>query len=219
MFKSKKRPIIIPQLEHARLSGYLAYFWGNEDVALSPIDHKAFVAGVTHHDRGYGHLDTMGIGEVDSAVWLATQKRGILRELADPIADGVALIHIRRLLNYAESNSAEDVITLAEQRIEQAIAQTPYTRQDFENADTITDICDMISFIFCFEEAKQFTKPVFSDGESIPMQVTLVDTGKITLDPYPLSISELSGFILGYEASSYPDHPEPVMVEYTITPA
>ena len=69
MFKSKKRAITIPQSEHARLAGYLAYHWGNADVAPPPLDRVAFASGVTNHDRGYGHLDSMAIGEVDDAIW------------------------------------------------------------------------------------------------------------------------------------------------------
>ena len=219
MFRSKIRPIIIPQLEHARLSGFLAYFWGNKLVAPPSVDKDSFVSGVTHHDRGYDPFDTMGIGETDAAVWLATQKRGIQRELANPVADAVALMHIRRLLNYADGDSAKDVIALAGERIEEAIAQTPYQRQDFERADTITNLCDMISFAFCFEEPRQFMQSVFSNEDSVEIQVQFLGAGKIALDPYPLSILELRGFILGYEASSYPDHPQPMMVEYIITPA
>ena len=217
MFKSKMRQIIISQSEHARLSGHLAYFWGNAEVALPPIDPISFAMGVTHHDRGYGHLDTMAIGEVDDAVWLATQKRGILTPLADPIADTVALMHIRRLLNYATGDAAANVIALAEQRIEQSISETPYTRDHFNHADTITDLCDMVSFALCFEEPTQFQRSVDSQGETKVIQVTVLGRGHIQLSPYPFSIPEIKGFILGYHTVGYPDHLQPVIVEYTIT--
>jgi hypothetical protein len=219
MFRSKIRPIIIPQLEHARMAGQIAYHWGNDTIVPPPIDKHRFVLGVTDHDRGYDPFDTMGIGEVDATVWLATQKRGLLRELADPIADAVVLLHIRRLLNYADAGVAKDVITLAEQRIANTISRTNYKRQVFHRADTISDFCDITSFIFCFEEPKEITKSVYSNGELIDIQVNLLDGGNITLDPYPLSVPELRGFVLGYEAIGYPDHPQPVMVEYHITSA
>ena len=31
MFKSKQRPIVIPQWEHQKLAGTLALLWGNAD--------------------------------------------------------------------------------------------------------------------------------------------------------------------------------------------
>lgn len=51
----------------------LAYFWHSTPA----IDREAFAIGVSHHDRGYGPIDTMAIGEVDETIWLATQRRGI----------------------------------------------------------------------------------------------------------------------------------------------
>lgn len=217
MFKSKFRPIIIPQSEHARLAGLLAYFWGNEMVAPPPIHRLSFVSGVTHHDRGYGLIDTIGIGEVDDAIWLATQKRGLLQELADPTAEAVALHHIRRLLNFADADYAAEVIALAEQHIEQTVHQTPYPRETFQQADTITDFCDMVSFTFCFEQPKQFEKIIRSQGKTTTIKIHILEAGQIALDPYPLAIPELRGFILGYEAAGYPDHLQPISVEYLIS--
>jgi len=52
MFKSRKRSITIPQSEHARLSGFIARFWGNEQVDPPPVGKEAFTLGVTLHDRG-----------------------------------------------------------------------------------------------------------------------------------------------------------------------
>ncbi|MCA9912770.1 MAG: DUF3891 family protein [Anaerolineae bacterium] len=128
MFKSKLRPIIIPQTEHARLSGILAHLWGNDRIAPPPVERAAFTMGVTYHDRGYGSLDTMPIGEVDEQVWLATQRRGIETPLTNIIADTVALVHIRRLLTYTDHPGAKPLLALADQRIEDNIRQTSHTR-------------------------------------------------------------------------------------------
>jgi hypothetical protein len=215
MFKSRTRPIIIPQAEHSRLSGVLAHLWGNPEIAAPPIDHAAFTLGVTHHDRGYGSFDTLAIGEVDDEIWLATQQHGIEVRLANATADSVALMHIRRLLSYADHAGAQPIIALAEQRIADTIARTPYTREVFEQADSITRLCDRIAFDFSFEAPSQFETPVFSDGELRPIQVQ-IEAGQINLHPWPLAVPAVRGFIIGYEASGYPERREPVLVEFTI---
>lgn len=219
MFRSKARPIIIPQSEHARLAGLIALYWGNHDIAPPSIDRRAFTLGVTLHDRGYGLLDTMGIGEVDDAIWLATQKRGIEATLNDPTADTVALMHLRRLLNISNHPDTKAVIDRAENRIAATIERTPYDRELFEQADTITRTCDMISFRFCFEEPIEFEETVISHGASVGIQVQIIESGQIRLNPWPLTVPELRGFILGYEETGYPDHPEPIMVEFTMQPS
>jgi hypothetical protein len=50
MFKSKVRPIAIPQYEHGRLTGTLAAMWGNDDIDRPVIDFASFVRGVALHD-------------------------------------------------------------------------------------------------------------------------------------------------------------------------
>lgn len=218
MFRSKKRDIIIPQSEHARLSGLLAHLWGNAVIALPPIDQAKFTLGVTLHDRGYGSLDSMGIGEVDETVWLATQQRGIEIRLNDPTADTVALLHIRRLLSYTDHAGTQPIIARAEQRIAKCIERTSHSRETFEQADTVTRICDMISFKFCFEEPVAFEQTVISYGEPIAIRITIMASGQIRLDPWPLSVPEVRGFILGYEATGYPDHLQPTLVDFSIAP-
>lgn len=217
MFKSKLRPITIPQSEHARLAGILAYLWGNNQIAPPPLDQSAFAMGVTWHDRGYGLLDTMAIGEVDEPIWLATQRRGLETCLTNPIADTVALMHIRRLLSYNEKPESEPVIALAEQHITNNIQNTPYTRTIFEQADTITNMLDSIAFAFSFEAPTQLEKSVFSHGGYVSIQVE-INAGHITLDPWALAVPEVRGFIMGYQLSGYPDHLQPVLVEFTVLP-
>ena len=53
MFKSKLRPITIPQAEHGKLAGTLALLWGNAQIERPAIDFASFVMGVGLHDRGY----------------------------------------------------------------------------------------------------------------------------------------------------------------------
>ena len=64
MFKSRSRPIVIPQSEHLRLVGTLARLWGNDDFDLPPVERNSMIAGMALHDRGYSQLDNSAIGEM-----------------------------------------------------------------------------------------------------------------------------------------------------------
>jgi len=64
MFKSKRRPIVIPQSEHQRLSGTLALLWGNADFDRPQMPPDSLLTGIGLHDRAFGYLDTFAIGEI-----------------------------------------------------------------------------------------------------------------------------------------------------------
>jgi len=46
MFKSKQRPIAIPQWEHQKLAGTLALLWGNATFERPPIPFESFLTGI-----------------------------------------------------------------------------------------------------------------------------------------------------------------------------
>ena len=50
MFKSKVRPINVPQYEHGRLSGAFALLWGNEVFDRPEFNFDSFVQGVALHE-------------------------------------------------------------------------------------------------------------------------------------------------------------------------
>ena len=76
MFRSKRRDVVIPQSEHSRMTGMLAYHWGNDDFDKPP-HFDSFVLGASLHDRGYGEYDNDPIGGVPAERWLAIQQRGV----------------------------------------------------------------------------------------------------------------------------------------------
>lgn len=53
MFKSKVRPVDVPNYEHSRLAGIFASYWGNQDFDKPVLDNAAFVEGVALHDWHY----------------------------------------------------------------------------------------------------------------------------------------------------------------------
>ncbi|MCA9912769.1 MAG: hypothetical protein KC496_05455 [Anaerolineae bacterium] len=83
--------------------------------------------------------------------------------------------------------------------------------------DSITRLLDSISFSFSFEAPSQLEQAVFSNGETISIQAQ-IQAGQITLNPWPLMVPAVQGFIIGYETPGYPDHPQPILVEFNIKP-
>src|SRR5512139_3404373 len=98
MFVSKLRPVIVPQSEHLKLVGELAFLWGNQHFDFPPLPRLSFVEGVAMHDRGYGFLDTHSIGSGNEEDWLKIVQKGFYMPASDPIADIVARMHMLRLV-------------------------------------------------------------------------------------------------------------------------
>lgn len=218
MFRSKRRSIVVPQWEHARLAGVLAYAWGNDRIPGPPIDWDRFTLGVVTHDRGYGPYDTLGIGEVDRSLWYAAQRRGIEARHPDPVVDTVALLHLRRLVAGRDEEEARELVRAADRAIQENLGRTTIPIDDFARADTITELCDWISFRFCFEEATTFAGDVPGPtyGVDISMSCEIDGKGRITLDPWPLNVDDLRGFIVAFESDGYPDRLAPVIVPYMV---
>lgn len=219
MFKSKKRPIVVTQAEHGRLSGAIANLWGNDNFDRPAMDFDSFVLGVTYHDRGYGFIDNTPIGEADMDDWKAIQKRGIVEGFDDdPVANLAALFHIRRLLTWLDET---ELIELADLHIKQSLIKTDVPRGSFEWADRITRLCDNISFDFSFEAMIQ--KPIdiyprVNSDDEITIYHRLGDNGEIYVKPWVFSVDQYSGFITGYKIDRFPDDLEPVYMPFTLLP-
>jgi hypothetical protein len=77
-------------------------------------------------------------------------------------------------------------------------------------ADRVTELCDCLAFVFCFEE------PASCALHGIAYE--LDGLGEIVLDPWPLDVAEQSGLILAFEAEGYPCRAEPVVVPFRTRP-
>jgi hypothetical protein len=219
MFQSKARPIIVPQHEHARLSGVLAAIWGNKQFDLPALPYLSFIKGVTFHDRGYGHFDNSPIGGISETEWLEQQRKGIEQTLNDPVADILALYHIRRLLSSEQSETRDRLIAQAEATIVERLGQCENPRTAFDFADKITHFCDSIAFGVAFEDPGTITRTVFTKQNSTKqttVSIMLAKGGHIIVDPWPFNVPQHSGFMLGYEAEHYPDTLIPVVVPWSV---
>jgi hypothetical protein len=195
MFRSRRRDIVFPQSEHARLAGILAWAAGED---------PRVVAGVLWHDRGYPALDTDGIGEMTPERWAALMRAGFEPETADPVVDHLARMHIHRLTRSAAPQVAAEL----EPALPASLARTGLTAEEAVAADAVTALYDMVAFDFCLEEP--------GSGSVSGVAYEIDGRGGITLDPWPLVPAELDGFIVGFLAEGYPELPAPVVVPFAV---
>ena len=219
MFQSKTHPIVLPQSEHARLAGLLAYHWGNADFDRPALDFASFVKGVAEHDRGYGLLDNAPIDGVSLKTWLTIQRKSLLDVCEDMVTNVVCWMHVRRLLSYDSTPERDELRQMADNMIDEVVAQLDMQRAVFEWADTVTHFCDTVAFHFGFDEPKERSMEIChktASAERIPVQYWLKEGGIIQVKPWVFSVDRLSGFVMGYEADGYPDRLEPVLLPYSV---
>jgi hypothetical protein len=198
VFRSRRRDIIFPQTEHARLAAVLA--------AATGADPR-IVAGVLWHDRGYAPLDTDGIGEMSSERWATLMRAGFKPETADPVVDHIARMHIHRLTRNAGSPVAAEL----EPALPASLARSGMTADEAAAADALTELYDMVAFDFCLE--------VPASGSVSGVTYEVDGAGAITLDPWPLVPPELHGFVTAFMGEGYPERPAPVAVPFSARPA
>ncbi|HEX4677620.1 MAG TPA: DUF3891 family protein [Gaiellaceae bacterium] len=207
MFRSRRRAIVFSQADHARLAGAIALAW-RERPALA---FDSFVRGVADHDRGYGEHDADEIGAVESERWVGIQRRGFTARSGDAVVDLVASMHVRRLLSSQgdehERAAYAEVDALLPSLLDAAGVTAPVAGQ----ADAITNICDRIAFLFCFEAA--------AEGAALGSSYSVDGHGSITLDPWPLEVPRLVGLVTAYEADGYPERLVPVVVPFDLRPS
>jgi len=217
VFKSKIRPIIIPQFEHGRLAGTFASQWGNQDFKRPVIDFDSFVEGVTFHDWHYGVIDNLAIGGSTEEAWLELVRKGVDYWFEDPVTDIVVKLHIRRLLSSQDTPERNALIERIEERIVVRLPHTPFSREQFEWADRITKFCDQMAFDFSFESSMKAALVVFADEQAnkeINITYEIKPQGQIEISPWPFSVEAFRGFIIGYNQQGYPDTLKPEMIHF-----
>lgn len=206
MFRSKRRPLIFTQADHARFAATIALHWRERP----PLPFDSFVRGVADHDRGYGEHDDAEIGVVDNARWVEIQRAGFRARGEDPVVDLVAALHIRRLLSPPEDELEADALAELDRLLPALISAVGVTREAAEAADAITNVCDRIAFAFPFEES--------ASGEARGVTFSLDGLGVVDLDPWPLDVPELRGLIPAFEADGYPQRLAPTVVSFRLRP-
>jgi len=218
MFKSKQRPISISQWEHQKLAGTLALLWGNAEFELPPIPFESLLTGIGLHDRAYGPLDNLPIGEIPEQEWLALTRSGFEMTWADPIADVITKMHLKRLTSYGSAPARQAQAAEMAQAIQALIERHGLDAATFERTDRITNLCDRIAFDFCFEAPAEGEVRIFprSDRDDEVAVGYRIEGGTIWVDPWPFGVDSHAGYLVGYQLEGYPTVLEPVIVPYQL---
>ena len=159
--------------------------------------------GVADHDRGYGEHDDDPLGGVMTEEhWLGIQRRGFAPRGEDAVVDLVVALHVRRLIGEVPAFAEADAL------IEPLCTAAGVTREVAEQADAVTNVCDVISFHFCFEEP--------AEREVRGFHIRVDGQGLVEVDPWPLVVPRLVGLVTAFEAQGYPDRLVPVVVPYDV---
>lgn len=197
MFRSRRRDVVYPQLNHAAFAGELALLW-----ASLPLPRDPFVRGVALHDRGYGELDNDPIGGVPRERWLEIQRRGFDMRDDDPIVDLVACMHIARLVRSAVPEFGDALPALRERaQVDEATARA---------ADAITELCDRVSFDVCCEEP--------ADGSVGEIAYAYDGERNVTIAPWPFAPPRFALLLVGFHADGYPERLERVVEPIAFAP-
>jgi len=218
MFKSKQRPIAIPQWEHQKLAGTLALLWGNAEFERPPVPFESFLTGIGLHDRAYGMLDNLPIGEIPEEDWLALTRSSFEMTWADPVADLITKMHLKRLTSYGGAPARQVLTAEMAQAIQAKIQRHGLDAVTFERIDRITNLCDCIAFDFCFEAPAKGELRIFSrnDRDEEVGVGYRIEEGAIRVDPWPFGVDSHTGYAVGYQLDGYPAVLEPILVPYQL---
>lgn len=222
MFRSQVRDLILPQFEHSRLAGMLAWYWGNAHFDRPAIDFGGFARGVTLHDWHYGMLDNHPLGKFDDAEWLEIAEAGVSVDYADPVTDVVAKYHLHRLMETPQSAEAKRLMARLEAKIDAHTAETPYPPAAFGWADRITRFCDGVAFHFGFENRGWHSGPVCAnagttDETDVAYEITMEPLIRFT--PWPFSVADFSEQVVRFPAEGYPEKLDPEVALVHCVPA
>lgn len=218
MFRSKRRPIITPQSEHLKLAGTLAMLWGNSQFDSPPIDRASFIAGVGLHDRGYGYLDNSPVGGMSDEEWEVIGRRGYTMPSSDIVADTIVKYHFRRLASYGTSTIRKAMYADFTQILDEHLERHQLSKTLFDRIDHITNLCDTLSFEFCFDIPASGSLTIFprnDDDTEVSIHYQVQD-GEINVSPWTFSVDEYQGYLIAYHMDGYPERLDPVILPYRL---
>jgi hypothetical protein len=216
MFKSKRRAIVTPQSEHLKLVGTLAMLWGNQDFDFPPIERTSMIAGMGTHDRGYGFLDNHPIGGMEDSEWFPIARRTFYMPCSDVVADTIVKYHFRRLASHDDSAGRKALTEEFSNAIDEHLERHNLSKELYDRIDRITDLCDSLSFSFCFDVPDSGEISIFPRN-GINTEVTVkyhVEDGLISASPWPFSVDAYEGYIIAYKLEGYPEQLDPVILPY-----
>ena len=218
MFKSKRRPLVTPQSEHLKLVGTLAMLWGNQDFDFPPIERTSMIAGMGSHDRGYGYLDNHPIGGMKASEWLPIARRTFYMPCSDVVADTIVKSHFRRLASHDDSALRKALTEEFSNAIDQHLEKHNLSKELYERIDRITNLCDSLSFSFCFDVPASGEISIFPRNDE-NTEVTVkyhVEDGVINVNPWPFSVERYDGYLVAYKSDGYPETLDLVILPFSL---
>jgi hypothetical protein len=179
------------------------------------------IAGMGLHDRGYGYLDNNPIGEMDDSVWFGIARRGFYMHCSDIVADTIVKYHIRRLASHDSTDGRKALVAEFSKAIEEQLEQHDLSNELFERMDRVTDLCDSLSFSFCFDAPASGEISVFPrNNEDTEVVVKYhVEDGLIEANPWPFSVDRYEGYLVAYKSDGYPEQLDPIILPFMLKKA
>ena len=210
MFKHKSG-LFIPQSEHLRISGSIALLYGNKEFE-KPFNYEVWLQSIAVHDKIFGICDTDLLSEISYLKreeqvnnWINSEYNSVEEKL-------IILFHVRRIL---KDNNFE-LSKLVDKEIEEISKNNNLELEKYRKIDSITDLCDLASFLFCLGDRKTTSLNVFkNEKEMIKVEIQIQDE-RIILDPWPLSVEKYEGYILGYKTKEDLKNFNPQIIKYII---
>jgi len=221
MFKSRLRPIVIPQSEHGRLAGTLALLWGNSKFDQPNINPLSLIAGIGLHDQAHGFLDTNAIGETPEGDFLQLATRAFYMQSSDRAADLIIKFHWKRLVRSNASADSKALLAEMEVAMQHYSQENNLSIEEFARIDPITDFCDRVAFDFSFEQPADGMVMIYSkngSSEQHPLRYSIAE-GEVRVSPWPFSVGNYSNYLVGYTLKDYPSLLDPVIIPYRISEA
>jgi len=218
MFKSKRRSIVTPQSEHLKLVGALAMLWGNDDFDAPPIERESMILGMGTHDRGYGYLDNHPIGGMDETEWFPIARRTFTMPCSDVVADTIVKYHFRRLAGHNDSPGRKALTTEFSEALDEHLKEHNLSKELFDRIDRITNLCDSLSFSFCFDVPASGEISIFpynKENTEVPVRYRVED-GLISVDPWPFSVDHHEGYLLAYQSEGYPETLDAIILPFLL---
>ena len=218
MFKSKRRLVVTPQSEHLKLVGTLAMLWGNDEFDTPPIERASMIMGMGTHDRGYGYLDNHPIGGMKDSEWFPIARRTFYMPCSDVVADTIVKYHFRRLASHDDSAERKALTAEFSAALDEHLKAHNLSKELFDRIDRITDLCDSLSFSFCFDVPASGEISVFArNAEDTETTVKYhVEDGVLSPDPWPFSVDRYEGYLVAYKTDGYPEQLDPIILPYML---
>ncbi|HET7313550.1 DUF3891 family protein [Salinisphaera sp.] len=215
MFQSQHSHRILTQVEHSKLSGLLAWHWGNRRFDRPALDFFGFASGVTLHDWHYGPMDNHPLGDTPPAAWQEIAERGVTLTYDDPVTDLVAKYHLRRLIGDPEDATTRALVGRLDAHIATQLEAHRLSASAFAWADRITRFCDEVAFHFGFDHRGWHRSTVvdrLDTSEETEIAYEINDSGVLRFDPWPFAATEFGMPLIVFDGAGYPERPSPYVL-------